>query len=137
MFEIHTTREGKQMFISQMEDEHIKNTINLYIKKLEMLKGLTVKVDLPKFKKALYNIADDEDIQAEAMDKLKDVAKALYPYLAEAMLRGIDFKTELQKVFEREGKEDNNISVGMNPMMFIDDSRLRRCMGYVDPNGIF
>ena len=109
MLKIHKTRAGEQFFVSQMEDEHLRNTIELYLGQLKQLKGaLEAKVTLNPFKSALYNV-DVGAISEKAKGLINGVANKLYPYLAEAMLRGIDYKTELQTTFERTGAEEKFI----------------------------
>ncbi len=119
MLRVHTTKEKEKMFVSQMEDAHLRATINLYLNRIRTLKdALSMKVTVSPFKSALYGI-DMNDLSEQAKEKISDSANLLYPYLAEAMLRGMDFKVELQEIFERTGAEAK---------FFIDDGF--RSLGY-------
>lgn len=105
MLRVHKTKEGEKLFISQMADSHLTNTINMLIRKIEGYKGaLEAKVNVSPFKAALYEV-DVEQFSETAKKRISSTANGLYPYLAEAMLRGIDFKADLQRIFEREGQE--------------------------------
>ncbi len=122
MLKIHRTKEGEKMFISQMEDSHLQATINLFIKKIKDLKdALSMKVNVSPFKSALYAI-DSTEIAENAKQRISTATSLLYPYLAEAMLRGMDYTVELQELFERTGKEDRfSIEDGSNLLEFQDD----------------
>lgn len=106
MLKIHTTKEGVSTFISQMEDDHLKNTINVFIRKITQLKtALEAKVSVSPFKAALYEV-DVQCVSETAKKQISVQANKLYPYISEAMLRGFDFSKELRVVFERDGKEE-------------------------------
>lgn len=105
MYTLHNTRDGQQLFISMMEDDHLKNTITLYLGKLKGYKELLdAKINISPIKMAMYGI-DTQNMVSQAKTKIKSCCTRLYPYLAEAMLRGIDYKTQLQEIFERTGAE--------------------------------
>jgi hypothetical protein len=105
MLRMHRCNDGRKMFVSQMEDDHLKKTIELHFRKLENLKkAVTAKVNITPFKASLYGV-DTAALHEMAQGKIKHQANALYPYLAEAMLRGFDYKEQLQTIFERTGKE--------------------------------
>lgn len=101
MLELHKTNAGEQMFISQMDNEHLQNTINCYFIKIEQAKSLlNTSVSVDKLKSALYEI-DNKQIAKQASRLIKRITEKLYPYLAEAMLRGISYTERMQKVYER------------------------------------
>jgi len=104
MYEVHQTRDGITIYISQMDDEHLKNTINLKLRKIAALKGISVKVELNEFQKALYDLSEQEFSEKQA-NRLRKEVGGIYAYLAEAMLRGISYTEQLQKIFERTGAE--------------------------------
>lgn len=106
MLRKHYTRGGETMFISQMEDEHLRNTIEIFLREIEKCIGLLdFKVGLSRFKSALYKV-DSEEIADRAEERLQKVVNKSYPYLSEALLRGMDFKDRLQEVFQRKGAEE-------------------------------
>lgn len=101
----HKTKEGKRMFISEMDDTHLVNYIRLTLKGIikikEQLRGGT---ETDPFKIALYK--KREFCSPERLtDLLEEVCDNLYPYLAELALRGIDMAEELRDAFDRKGAE--------------------------------
>ena len=103
MNKIHKTKEGKKMYISEMEDTHLTNYIRLALKGVEKIKEqLRGTTETDPFKIALYNKRETYDNE-QLSDLLEDICDNLYPYLAELALRGIDMSEELRKVFERQG----------------------------------
>lgn len=102
----HTTIDGKTMLIAQMKDSHLENTIELYLKKIEGAKDiLEAKVSVSKFRGSLYGF-DDNTLAMKAKKQIRALTGKLLPYLAEAMLRGINFTEDLQRVFERKNPEE-------------------------------
>ena len=109
MFKRHKTKDGDEMFISQMEDSHLTNTINYYLRKVREAKdSLTKSVAIDPFKGALYGI-EPEAVRNMAMTAVVNLTAKLYPYLSEAMLRGIDFKEQLQEIYGRTGQEQLSV----------------------------
>lgn len=105
MYKLHSTKSGESMFISMMEDEHLQNTIMLYINKIRGQKDLLgAKVNISPMKMAMYGI-DTQTLVDTAKRTIQGTCTKLYPYLAEAMLRGFDYKAQLQEIFERTGAE--------------------------------
>ena len=106
MNKIHRTEEGRRIYISQMENSNLKNTIIYILRKIENNKRiLNSSGDMTQLKMVLYNIVKDNLIK-EAGTEIKISVEKLYPYLAEAMLRGFNFSAELQTTFDRKGKEE-------------------------------
>jgi len=92
-----------------MDDSHLENTIRMFLRKINDAKTMldrSVKID--SFSSALYRISPEE-VSNQARQSIVNMTEFLYPYLAEAMLRGIDFKEELQKVYGRDSKDDQTI----------------------------
>ena len=105
MYARHTTKDGKHMFISQMDDEHLKNTINLMFANIRNAKSLlSAKVSLSNFQGALYGMSK-EKISKKTAKLIKGHTRKLAHYLAEAMLRGMNYTKELQELFERTGAD--------------------------------
>ena len=105
MNKLHKTKAGDSMMISQMEDDHLSNHIKLLLRKIDSAKNaLDANMKISKFQSAMYGV-NNESLEKKASKVIKDMAEKLYPYLAEAMLRGISFTKELQKTFERSTAE--------------------------------
>lgn len=116
MNRIHVTKEGDKILISQMDDNHLKNTINFICREIEKCKSISVtSSEVSKFQKKIIGI-DDEDLEDRMMDRAKNYSEALVYYLAEIALRGIDMSQLVQQVFERNGPQ---------PRFNIDDDNLR------------
>lgn len=117
----HKTREGQEMFISQMTDAHLDAIIKLYLKKLNEAKSLLVKGQtVDKFKSAIYNV--DTKINEKALKSIIHVhSEGLCYYITEAMLRGKSYTTELQEYYDRIGQEDFQMS---NSLQLLDSSNI-------------
>jgi len=87
---MHVTQDGDRMFIGQMSDKHLQNTINFILSKIEgglAIGGGTATIT-PK-QAAVLGI-DIENIQKEERGRISERLQAVYPYLAEANLRWVD-----------------------------------------------
>ena len=105
MYKVHRTKEGKNMFISQMDDSHLTNTIKFILRKIKICKdALGLEIKATKLQSALYRI-DEKELASQAKEEITEICETMYPYLAEAMLRGISFTTELQDLLERKVAE--------------------------------
>lgn len=105
MLRIHKTKEGDRLFISQMDDTHLVNTISLIMKRICKCKNaLSSKISISSFKAALYKV-DTNSLVESAKERIAEETNILYPYISEAMLRGMSFTKELQELFERTGQE--------------------------------
>ena len=100
----HVTKEGEKMLISEMDNSHLQNTIQYILKQINIAKNmLDGKIERNEFEKAIYGNYKTID-KDELQEIIRTRAELLQPYLGEAMLRGLDFTSELQTTFEREGK---------------------------------
>lgn len=78
------------MFISQMEDDHLRNMIHLLISDLkDAITIFSADKNIPQYKLAIYGLTLDE-VQESMGRKVPAVLGKLYPYLAEAFLRDLD-----------------------------------------------
>ena len=108
------------MFISQMEDSHLANTINLMLRKINEAKAsLGTAINIDPASAAIYGI-NTKAISQRAKDSIRPMIRLLYPYLSEAALRGMDMKEALQDAFGREGKETRFVDSKMLPASFED-----------------
>lgn len=130
MNKLHTTKSGETLMIAQMDDSHLTNHIKLLLRHIEQAKGaLGANMKVSKFQSAMYGV-NQESLEKKAAKKIKGIADQLYPYLAEAMLRGINFTTELQKIFERTGKEER-ITVELD---LLEEGHKSRYISYEEDN---
>lgn len=106
MFVRHRTKDGKVMFISQMSDSHLESTIMMFLNSIREYKNKLIAEDIKTspMQSVLYDV-DPKRVQKQAKHGIKVATDKLYPYLAEACLRGMDFSKELQDVYERDGTE--------------------------------
>jgi len=102
--QIHVTKEGNKLLISEMENSHLGNTILYILRQIDTAKKmLEGKTERSEFEKAIYGnykTMDKEDLQ----EIIRGRSEILQPYLGEAMLRGLDYTKELQETFERAEK---------------------------------
>ncbi len=105
MIGLHKTANGVQMNISEMEDTHLKNTIAVILKRIQMSKELLRNTTKPDaFNEALRSSPIKHFNKGELKNIIQNNTKAICLYVAEAQLRGISVTEALQTVFERKEK---------------------------------
>ena len=106
----HITADGITMFISQMDDTHLKNYILLVLRGIEKAKVQLRAEEIPKDKFSQALFSDDEGYSEEELSEMiSGLTEKLYPYLAETALRGLDMSEKLQEVFERNGSIEKGL----------------------------
>lgn len=93
MLERHTTRDGQTMLIAQMENSHLMNYINMRLRKMLEVKESARIIPTDNYTRRLYGLR--AVTEEEAADVNRMALMALYPYLAEAYLRGLDEPRQL------------------------------------------
>ncbi|MCP4544223.1 MAG: hypothetical protein GY832_44490 [Chloroflexi bacterium] len=89
MLEIHGTRKGNVMLIAQMGDDHLCNMISLVIRKAREVKAMADRAaGFDAYQQRLYNVK--QVTQEDAAEATRMALQKLYPYLAEAYLRGLE-----------------------------------------------
>lgn len=116
MIEIHTTTTGQKLFISQMNDKHLQNTIKLLCRKIKKLRESVAAPPVVNSEKAaVYGISEvtyGGNVRAE----LPRIIRKLYPYLAEAFLREMSTGGGiLNAVQEAMGRTDREDSLPVTP----------------------
>ena len=106
---VHTTREGKNLFISQLDDEHLFNTILMHVRKIKEISNMLSEeaAKVSKLSAALYDI-NPEQMAVQAKRELPRAVTVLYPYLAEAVLRNLrmdEISAAMQDAFQRKGQD--------------------------------
>lgn len=97
----HRTREGNTIYISSMDDQHLTNTIKLFIEKINKYKTCLNATHESNVTSAIHNV-DSEYIKEKAKEELLEIHDDLLPsYILEASIRGLSFNKELSEAFER------------------------------------
>jgi hypothetical protein len=79
---------------------------------------LNVRVGISSFDEALYGI-DSEELTEKAGEVIRERTETLFPYLAEAMLRGRCYTDELQDLYGRKGAVQAPLGEGLTPLLEI------------------
>lgn len=107
MFETHETRDGQEMMICQMSDEHLLNTIRVYCTKIEqcvkVINGIQ-NIEGGKLIAVLNPKYSQENMIEQATYTIKKLDKNIQPYIMEAALRGINVTELIQKAYQRKAK---------------------------------
>lgn len=111
---IHTTRQGDTYLVGQMEDSHLKNTIDMYLRRIReaasFLKMAEQGIASPSVvvKAITRRSIDIESQKKQAERAIAQADLALQPYLQEAFLRSPELLLEIQKAvkaaYERDGR---------------------------------
>lgn len=107
MYAIHKTSDGRTMFISEMEDSHLLNTINYILREIDSIKKAYLLKQDPNL--VFYKLLSTRSrcLSEEALgERLSYRIEALYPYVLEASLRGLNISSNLQETFKRTSKEE-------------------------------
>lgn len=88
MFQVHVTREGTEMLISQMSDEHLTAYIKMVCRGIIETRDRARKPELiDEYETALYGGKKLDPDKAARFNR--EAIERLYPYLAEAFLRNL------------------------------------------------
>lgn len=100
MLETHNSNDGPIM-ICQMDDSHLTNTIRLFCRRITQVRAAAqAPPDGDDYSRALYSI---RKMDAETAGEINRLALTkLYPYLAEALLRGLDVREHLVEAVGRD-----------------------------------
>lgn len=100
MLEQHITKGGEMCLIAQMNDDHLRRMIRLILKAVVEIKSKSETADLDPYQTALYGLRSIDVEDAARVNR--EAIRKLYPYLAEAYLRGIDdLRDELRDAIGR------------------------------------
>lgn len=100
MFETHTTREGQTLFISQMEDSHLINTIRAYVRKLNECKAIleAAQAVSTNVLAQAFGVASSHTLEHVRKQMLK-LHQTLQPYVLVATVRSLNITKELQSFY--------------------------------------
>jgi len=91
---LHKTKEGVILYIRDMDDQHLKNTISLYIKKLSEAKEILEK-EQSEFTQTFYKI---KNTKKAAKNFINTFNISAYKYIAEAYIRDLDIRDLLNRL---------------------------------------
>jgi len=99
---VHTTRSGQQVPLSQMENSHLENFINLIVRNMNEAKQssmLEVESEEDAFYRELNGITKVS--KKDAVEVISALMEVLEPYLAEVVIRGnSEYVSEISKSLE-------------------------------------
>lgn len=99
---LHKTKNGRNMQICEMDDNHLKNTINLFLSGLNTSRNILEEKEIQtrfakKWNKRSMNFDDAEDFIERFQERFPH-------YLEEALIRNLDISREIEsyrKIIER------------------------------------
>lgn len=103
----HTTIEGRKILISELSDDHLKNTIEMFFRHLKAASNIinakaedTRRIDLVGSGLTVKNF------KKQAEQKISEVLEQLPFYIYESSIRGIHYTEKLQEVHDRKAKSE-------------------------------
>ena len=96
----HKTSDGSTLFIFEMEDSHLVNTIKIFCNQVSTFRDvLDNPKEMKKSEKILYG--DSLMSESEATNKLASLTDKLAAYVFEAAIRGLNISEMLQVAYGR------------------------------------
>ena len=95
----HRTATGRRVLIPQMTDNHLKNTIRMYIANLAEAKNIVNEVDT-QTPFDLIVTAPAASTPEHAINVIEHYESKLGPYVLEAAIRGLVIEVELHAIRE-------------------------------------
>ena len=102
----HITKDWTRMLISQMENNHLENTIKLLIKNIKNAYEVLNNWSPFKWVEAISMNIDSDNIKYRAKEYIKNNMEKLPYYIFEAQIRWMDFSELLQDLVWRKNKMD-------------------------------
>ncbi len=102
---VHTTKAGEQLFIAQLEDEHLMNCIGMICKRISEARERLEGVGVSRAKQALYGLDPEKSYKQAQLSLQKSVAHVM-PYVFEAQVRGISASQLLQDAVGRTARDE-------------------------------
>jgi hypothetical protein len=118
MINVHVTRERNRMLIAEMEDDHLTNFIMLKLRAIAAVKAACKEEpSMDEYTARLYGakrVSVDEAADISRME-----IRALYPYLAEVLMRGDSVRnTVVPALRETLGRAEGPMATG-NPVALL------------------
>ncbi|BFM39936.1 hypothetical protein [Synechocystis sp. LKSZ1] len=102
--EMHTTKDGTQMLIAEMNNDHLLNTIKTWCQKIKVSREILEnpnKIQQNVVLQAINKSYSLESTMDRATDLIETSHKKLLPYCLEAALRGLEITPTLQEAYGR------------------------------------
>ena len=116
MFEIHRTRDGEEMMIAQMSDDHLIKVIKLLCSRIatcvKILNGVNIKGGA--LIAALRPEFSQEAMKKQATLLIRDLDEKIKPYVIEAYLRNLNISEFLQEAYQRKAKIPTAQDIGLS-----------------------
>jgi hypothetical protein len=108
---MHTTKEGKTISISAMDDDHLYNTIVMHCREIdEQVTIATGEFDPDNEFDALFTQqADPQYVKQQARQRIQSTEIKLAAYVLEASIRNIDVSKPLQIAYRRSKKSRSSV----------------------------
>jgi hypothetical protein len=102
MINRHTTKEGHEMLVAEMGDDHLLNTVSMYIRRATQAKSRMNDTSQSEYARHLYGAS--QATPAEVALEVGAIMRRLTPYIAELYMRqiGEEFRQPLAELLERE-----------------------------------
>jgi hypothetical protein len=107
MYETHTTAEGHEILIAEMENDHLLRTINLFCRRLAQAIQIMNREENLTTDKVIAHLQprySAASLMAKARQELTEIDRKIAPYVVEAALRGLTVSHLLQKAYQRDAQ---------------------------------
>lgn len=103
MFDTHVTREGHKIPISEMTDNHLVNFINYVLRGINAARDIDTNANTELEAHLYRNKAKSFMDSYQKANFIREQVNRLYPYFAEAVLRGLSekFESNFQQAMRR------------------------------------
>ena len=116
MFQIHRTKNGEEMMIAQMSDDHLIKTIKSFCSKIatcvKILNG--VNIEGGALIAALRPEFSQEAMKEQATLLIRNLDENIKPYVMEACLRNLNTSEFLQEAYQRKAKIPTTQDIGLS-----------------------
>lgn len=102
----HTSANGSRSLISQLSDDHLKNTISLIFTRLRTAKTIVKNATTTENIDLIGSGISISDMKEEAERKIEQILETLPFYIYEATIRGFKYTEELQEIHDRKEQLD-------------------------------
>lgn len=121
MNNLHKTKDGQIIYISEMEDSHLINTIKLKIRQINQLKSIVNGQSENSIKAAIYGL-NYQLSKEKAKESLYEMIGSLGCYVAETVVRGNSdtIRKLLTDALERDSKDTVSPGFIMNSNLKLD-----------------
>lgn len=101
MQNIHKTKDGRVVAIASMDNDHLKNTILMYVNNIKKYMSVVDWTFNVSWATAVVYDCDNDNLKRKAKQEIKSSYERLKDYVIEAVLRWIDMSKYLQDAMWR------------------------------------